>query len=260
MKKNTIKVALCHLVLSQGPEAANRKLLLAAISKAAAAGANWIVTPETALQGYYFKRMDPQQQVQEQNESSLQDFTSLAKELGVYLFLCCGEHDAAAQADYNSCLVINPQGRIQSRHRKVIDIKGVTEGWASSGAGVHITECQGIKVGLLVCADAWYDERPRALQEQGAQIIIDMAAWPPSQVCGNPFGKWQQVSQNTGLPFVVCNQTGTTEWMDMYIGESVVDYQGECLLTYQGEQGILMFSWDFDNNKLLASSYEILHI
>ncbi len=260
MKNNIVKVALCHLVLSQGPECDNRKLLLRAIKEAAAAGADWIVTPETALQGYYFKRIAPQQLVQEQTEASLQEFTALAQELGVYLFLGCGEHDKENDADYNSCLVINPQGKIQSRHRKVIDIKGLTEGWASSGAGVQVTDCQGIKVGLLVCADAWYDERPQSLQEQGAQMIIDIAAWPPSEVCGNPFGKWREVSQNTGVPFVVCNQTGTTEWMDMYIGESVVDYQGECLLTHQGEQGVLLFSWDFTENKLLNSDYDIIKI
>ena len=260
MKENTITIALCHLILSRGPEGENRRLLLQAMKQAAEAGAKWIVTPETALQGYYFKRMHPEKKVAEQNEASLADFIDLAKKYGVYLFLGCGEHDPILDADFNSCLVINPQGKIQSRHRKVIDIKGITEGWASSGPGVLVTECLGVKVGLLVCADAWYDERPQALKEQGAQMIIDIAAWPPSEVCGNPFGKWEQVSQNTGLPFIVCNQTGYTDWMDMDIGESVVNYQGKCLLTHQGEQAVLLFNWDFTNNRCLDSEYEIIRL
>ena len=260
MEEKIIKIALCHLVLSQGPEEENRRLLLQAMEQAAQAGADWIITPEGALQGYYFKRQQPDYPVKVQDEEALSEFTALARKLGVYLFLGCGEHDAQQNLDFNSCLVINPAGKIQSRHRKVTDIKGLTEGWAAPAPGVQVTECQGIRVGVLVCADAWYDDRPRSLQEQGAQVIIDIAAWPPSEICGNPFGKWQQVSQNTGLPFVLCNQTGTTEWMDMYIGESVVNYQGKCLLTYQGDPGILLFSWDFQHNQLLGSSYEILPI
>lgn len=49
-----MKVALLHLNLSGGPEKVNVQLLSRAVNLAAQEGANWIITPETALQGYFF--------------------------------------------------------------------------------------------------------------------------------------------------------------------------------------------------------------
>lgn len=46
---------------------------------------------------------------------------------------------------------------------------------------------------MLVCADAWYSEHAKKMQKKGAQIIIDIAAWPPTEVCGNPLGAWENV-------------------------------------------------------------------
>ena len=54
-----ICIALCHLDVAQGPQAENIKKIEKAIQIAGQHGANWIVTPETALQGYYFYVMDP---------------------------------------------------------------------------------------------------------------------------------------------------------------------------------------------------------
>lgn len=49
-----MKIALCHLEISRGPEHKNIELLENAVRIAADNGAKWVVTPETAVQGYYF--------------------------------------------------------------------------------------------------------------------------------------------------------------------------------------------------------------
>ena len=55
-----MKVALCHLELSNGPEQKNIELLEKAVRIAAEKGANWVITPETAVQGYYFYKLAPE--------------------------------------------------------------------------------------------------------------------------------------------------------------------------------------------------------
>lgn len=54
-----MKIALLHLDLAGGPRDKNESLLLHASKRAAEKGASIIVTPETALEGYYFYMRDP---------------------------------------------------------------------------------------------------------------------------------------------------------------------------------------------------------
>ena len=49
-----MKIALLHLDVAEGPETRNRRSIISAAGEAVSRGADWIVTPETALQGYFF--------------------------------------------------------------------------------------------------------------------------------------------------------------------------------------------------------------
>ena len=52
-----MKIALCHLELSCGPQERNLQLLEQAVQLAAEQGADWVLIPEMAVQGYYFYRI-----------------------------------------------------------------------------------------------------------------------------------------------------------------------------------------------------------
>lgn len=49
-----MKIALCHLELSCGPQERNLCVLEQAVRLAAEQGADWVLTSEAAVQGYYF--------------------------------------------------------------------------------------------------------------------------------------------------------------------------------------------------------------
>ena len=49
-----MKIALLHLDVAVGPRAVNLSRIVDAVTRAADAGATWIVTPEPALQSYFF--------------------------------------------------------------------------------------------------------------------------------------------------------------------------------------------------------------
>ena len=53
-----MKIALLHLDLSAGPAEKNIEQLLDGIKIAAANGAQWVITPEMAVQGYFFTQMN----------------------------------------------------------------------------------------------------------------------------------------------------------------------------------------------------------
>lgn len=70
-----MKIALLHLDVAEGPETRNRRSIISAAGEAVSRGADWIVTPETALQGYFFY----------DNNGKLPSFSE--KQLSRYLFL-----------------------------------------------------------------------------------------------------------------------------------------------------------------------------
>lgn len=255
-----MKIALCHLEISEGPECKNLALLEQAVRIAADNEAQWVVTPETAVQGYYFYKLNQDAVVPVQPSAQLNNLLALVKAYSLYLFLGAGEYDSELSCNFNSCIVFAPDGTVCGKHRKLISHGIGAEAWATKATVLEPIVCGKTKVGALVCADAWYSEHAQEMQQKGAQIIIDIAAWPPTEVCGNPLGAWEKCSSVTGLPMLVCNQTGKTQWMDMTIGQSVVIEHGKTKLSYNGEQAVLLFEWDEASGKVLSDKFEIISI
>lgn len=257
---SVMKIALCHLEVSCGPQEKNLEKIKRAVQIAGEHGARLVATPETAVQGYYFHRLDEERKLELQPANYLEDLRNVVKEQDLYLFLGCGEFVAETGLHHNSCLVFAPDGSLQSRHRKIYGEKLGAEKWASPGEGVHTTNCDGVKIGVLVCADSWFDERPLSLKEQGADLLIDIAAWPETPETGNPLPSWQKVTKITGLPFVLCNQTGKTKWMDMTIGESVAIQDEVVKCKYSGEEAVLFLEFDPAENKILSEKFEVVKL
>ena len=98
------------------------------------------------------------------------------------------------------------------------------------------------------------------MADKGAQIIVDIAAWPPAKETGNPLPSWELASQRTGLPVVVCNQTGNPRWMDMTPGQSAVVENGKAKLLHSGEEAVLLFDWNPGTGKVVSDTFDILTI
>ena len=86
-----MKIALCHLELSCGPQERNLCVLEQAVRLAAEQGADWVLTPEAAVQGYYFYYVNKNAVVAPQPSPELEPLRKLCREYGITLFLGCGE-------------------------------------------------------------------------------------------------------------------------------------------------------------------------
>ena len=258
---NTIRIALCHLDVAQGPQAENIKKIEKAMHIAGQNGARWIVTPESALQGYYFYMIDPGQKdkIKTQPSEDIRPLTEACKKYDAYLFLGAGERDEAANCYRNSCLLFGPDGKLEGRHSKLTAHVGFgAEVWSTNAFSADPLICSNVKVGALVCSDIWFLQFPRILADKGAQIIIDIAAWPPTKETGNPLHSWELASSRTNLPVVICNQTGTPRWMDMTPGQSAVIENGKAKLLYSGAEAVLLFEWDKETGKVVSDKYKVI--
>jgi N-carbamoylputrescine amidase len=255
-----MKVALLHLDLSGGPQDANLAMLQQALGLAAGEGANWVVTPEMALQGYFFAEKNSHLQIPVQPDDSLGPVIQLVIRHRLTLFLGCAERDAETGKCYNSCLVIGSDGSVLGRHRKTRSHKKGAEAWVTEGDKLEPISCPGMKVGIMVCADSWFVDKARALRDKGAEVLVVLAAWPPTEECG-PGDCWERCSMATGLPVWVCNQTGNREAIDFSQAQSVVVADGKALFSYSGLQpAVLLFDWDCERKRVLSDRFKVVAV
>ena len=237
------KIALLHLEIRPGAIVQNRYLLVEAIKHAASIGTEWIVTPELSVCGLQFVQHAGTAWIQSQPDPWMQQVCKLVRTLKQTVFLGCPEREG--RRFYNSVFVISPAGEIVGQHRK-INVVSDSLAWSSSGDRVAPIECDGIKVGVLICSDAYTPNIARVLKFEGAQMLVSPASWGPG--IHGPNGEWEQRSHETRLPLIVCNRTGSETTLDFRKAPSLVVKNGDRLLSHTSDRSaVLTFDWDFSN-------------
>ena len=251
---NRLRISLLHLAPVLNQVQHNRELMESAVRTAAAQGATWVITPELWVCGYTFMQHIGTGWILAQPDPWMQRFRHEVEKLGITAFLSHPERDPDSGKLYNSVFVINPQGEIVGRHRKINALHGA-ESWSSRGTEVEPVEADGVPVGILVCGDAYRNNIAGALKDKGARLLVSPAAWGPGE-CG-PDGEWEQRTADTGLPIIVCNRSGGVgDDLDYRGAESVVAQAGRRLLAASCEDSeVLSFDWDADDMALLSSEF-----
>lgn len=250
------KVALLHLETVPGEIERNRSIIVEAIKHAASMGADWIVTPELAVCGLQFVQMIGTDWIQRQPDPWMQQVCRLARTSKRTVFLSCPERDGSRL--YNTVFVIDSTGEIIGKHRK-INVASDSLSWSSPGDSAVPITCDGIKVGVLVCADVYTSNIARAMKFEGARMFVSPASWGPG--IHGPNGEWEQRTYETGLPLIVCNRTGAEKTLDFWKAPSLVVKDGIRLLTHTSNRSaVLTFHWDFDGMVPRSSRYSIDYI
>lgn len=254
-----MRIALLHLNLAAGPREKNEKLLLEAVEGAAKEGATVVVTPETALEGYYFYERNKKAlgKVPVHDSEEFLPFLRLAMEMGISIFLSAVEKMPDGRA-YNSCFFLSPHGEERGVHRKMYSPQIGAEEWITLGDRIHLFPVGAIKAGLLVCADVYYEKPCIAMKEAGADLVFVSAAWPPASCCPDPVAVWRNASIRCGCPVIVCNQTGKYEKMDMTIGDSAILSEGKCVFSYHGNPSMILFDCDRKDHRIDFHHFEVI--
>lgn len=246
-----IRIALLHLNSLAGQLEHNRQLIEAGVEVALDAGAQWIVTPETAVSGLQFDHLIGTDWIRPQPDAWSLTLARRVGASGAWLFL--GQPEKGEDGKYyNAVHVLGGEGETIGRQRKRLVH---SDGWSTPGAKVTSFEIGGIKTGVMICADAYTPEVARDLLDQGAKVIVAPSAWGPGLY--GPEGEWEQRSWETGLPVFVCNRTGEDRTVSFWAAESLVIFQGKRLLTHQGRSSqALVFEWDFAAGHLVSGTFE----
>lgn len=102
---------------------------------------------------------------------ALQHLCGLARHLEIWL-LPGSLYELDGNAIYNTAPVINPEGEIVARHRKIYPFlpfeKGITSGLEHTVFEVPEVGCFGVSI----CYDMWFPETTRALAWAGAEVVL----------------------------------------------------------------------------------------
>lgn len=158
------------------------------IVEAALHGAKLVVTPEFATVGYpdipalpaeeddYQSRDDIAPYVEPVPGPTTNHFARLAKQLGIYLHIGLPEVDVATQEYFNSVVVLNPQGEVIARYRKM-NLWDGEEKFLSPGTDPILYTSPFGNVGLAVCADIGGIEPLATYRKAHVQTLALSTSW-----------------------------------------------------------------------------------
>jgi len=222
-----VKAGLAQINTTVGNLRANAAKVLDAANRAHLNGVRLLLTPELTLTGYppedlllrpEFVRQ--QTVVFEQLCRDLMRFRGLHVVLGHVV-----EQDGAL---YNAASVI-ADGHVVARYFKhelpnygVFDEKR----YFQAGRDPVVFDIDGLRFGLNICEDAWFEHCPRMASEHGAQVLLVLNASPFS--LGKQAERLEHVGRNVrGMTTLYLNKAGGQDELVFDGASFVLDAQGK---------------------------------
>ena len=219
---------VCHQLAPQvGKADENRAMALAAITAAAADGADVIILPELTSSGYMFESAAEAASLAVTADDPLLEQWGQAGGGAVVIAGFC-ERGADGNI-YNSAAVTGSAGVI-GIYRKV-HLWDREKLWFTPGdAPPRVFDTPAGRIGVLVCYDLEFPEMPRTLALDGAELIAVPTNWPlmerpegehaPEVMVGMGAARVNRVA-------IACaDRTGTERGQDWNAGTSIIDQDG----------------------------------
>ena len=258
-----VKVAIAQINSTVGDLSGNARLLAAAARRAHAAGAALVVAPELALSGYPPEDLLLRPAFMRACSDVL---AGLAAELAdcVGLHLVVGHpHQFGARGDvrsksmavqerFNAASVLSG-GHVLGTYCKrelpnyqVFDERRYFASGRDAGYSALVFEVQGLRVGLLICEDAWFDEPAQAAAAAGAQLLCVINASPfHLDKSGEREARMAQRARATGLPLLYAHLVGGQDEVVFDGASFAVDAGGAlCARAPAFEEALLLLNMD----------------
>lgn len=93
-----------------------------------------------------------------------------------HMYIVAGLVERDGQAVYNTSVLIDRQGRLQGKYRKVYLPREEVEGGITPGNDLPVFDTDFGRVGMMICYDSFFVDPARALAAKGAELIL-MPIW-----------------------------------------------------------------------------------
>jgi predicted amidohydrolase len=100
-----------------------------------------------------------------------------------HAWIAAGVYEREGRVLYNTAVLIDREGNLAGKYRKVYLPRGEVEGGLTPGNDYPVFQTDFGKVGLMICYDVFFADPARALATQGAEMIL-MPIWGGDQTLG----------------------------------------------------------------------------
>jgi predicted amidohydrolase len=181
VSEQTVKIAALQMLVT--PDVAgNEGRILAGLERAAAEGADFLLTPEGSLSGYH-NAFDGAEV-----EAAVGRVTAAARaaHVGLALGTCYKERDGEAEVCYNQVRIYAPEGDYLGHHAKILRCSrlahpGTGEMQQFAEGALRTFDWRDLRFGALICNDLWatpgFTTMPNPylawrLKQMGAQFLL----------------------------------------------------------------------------------------
>ena len=172
MARKSLLIGLGQVRVTMGDKNANLAELFHFIEEAAAAKCDVVVLPECSLAGWLSSAA---RSAAEAIPGPLtQKFKEAAKRH--QMAIVAGLEEREGGRLYNSAVMLDRDGEILARHRKINELEIGLELY-SRGTSLSVFDFEGHTAALSICADSWTPVVTDALYEMGARVIFSPSAW-----------------------------------------------------------------------------------
>ena len=235
-----MKLAIAQLNLVVGDIAGNSAKILSAAEQARQNGATLLLTPELSLTGY-----PPEDLLlrEDFNVASQAGLLQLAQKIDGITVIVGHPHVYQGNC-YNAASVLQGGKVLATYHKHALPNHSVFDElrYFSAGDEPLVFEHQGVKCGVLICADVW--DRPPAIlaKKAGAEVLLVLNASPyhlEKQDSRHQIAR-DRVAQ-TGLALVYCNLVGGQDELVFDGGSFVLDRSGELMQQLPAFEEVLAY-------------------
>ena len=149
---------------------------------------------------------------------------------------------------YNTCPVLNRKGKLVAVYNKnhLFSYYDDSENtYITEGKNPVMVELDGVKFGLTICYDIRFPEIYRAYRKAGADVLVNMAAWPLSRKIHWDSLTCARAVENQSY-MIALTQTGVLPTGAKNLGHSLIyDYSGNILDEINTEEGAIKAELNF---------------
>lgn len=169
----SLKVAMCQILCLDGDRSGNFARIEHAVFEAKSLGAEIACFPETSILGWVnpdaHKRAFP---IPGQDSDRL---CALARDARI--FLCVGLAEAAPEGLYDSVVLIDDQGSLLLKHRKINILTELMSPPYTQGSAIKAVDTKYGRIGLLICADTFKKDLLERMRGQRPGLVLVPYGW-----------------------------------------------------------------------------------
>ena len=233
---NVLRIAMCQIVCLDGDRRGNLARVANAVREARQAGADIACLPETAVYGWV--NPDAHDRAFPIPGEDSQWLCELARQHGVYL--CVGLEEKDSGQLYDSAVLIDDEGRIVLKHRKINLLEWLMTPPYSAGQEMHVAQTRFGRIGMLICADTHVESILLRMRDLRPDLVLVPYGYAAQESAWPDHGKELErvvanAAQRIGAPVVGTNVVGQithgpwTGWT--YAGHSVAADEAGRLIT-----------------------------